>query len=195
MNWGKIIKILILIIIFGLILNGLTLLIAGKNIVDLAKYWIASVTQFILVIEPALCGNGIRQPGEECDGNDLGGQTCVSLGYVGGTLSCKADCTFDTSGCTIAPPPPPIVIAPPIPPLVPIKVVLEGWAYPSSWVTILKDGKVAKKVLANSQAEFKAKITDLTPGIYTFGIWAEDKGILPILCHFCISKLKMTFLV
>lgn len=53
MNWKKIIKTLILIIIFGLILNGLTLLIAGKNILDLTQYWIASVTQLILEIKPA----------------------------------------------------------------------------------------------------------------------------------------------
>src|SRR5437016_10897922 len=39
------------------------------------------------------------QPGEDCDGTDLGGATCVSLGFGGGTLSCGADCAFDTSQC------------------------------------------------------------------------------------------------
>jgi len=48
----------------------------------------------------ATCGTvaGI-QPGEDCDGTDLGGATCVSLGFGGGTLSCGADCAFDTSQC------------------------------------------------------------------------------------------------
>ncbi|HUE29308.1 MAG TPA: hypothetical protein VMR79_00430, partial [Verrucomicrobiae bacterium] len=39
------------------------------------------------------------QPGEDCDGADLGGATCVSLGFGGGTLACSPDCAFDTSQC------------------------------------------------------------------------------------------------
>lgn len=45
------------------------------------------------------CGNGVRDVGEHCDGADLGGETCVSQGYSGGALSCRPDCTFDTSQC------------------------------------------------------------------------------------------------
>ena len=37
--------------------------------------------------------------GEECDGGDLNGQTCTSLGRGDGPLACNADCTFDTSAC------------------------------------------------------------------------------------------------
>src|SRR5207245_9747476 len=48
----------------------------------------------------ATCGTvGGIQPGEDCDGTDLGGATCVSLGFGGGTLTCGADCAFDTSQC------------------------------------------------------------------------------------------------
>jgi hypothetical protein len=44
--------------------------------------------------------NGILDPGEKCDGMDLGGATCVSLGFASGTLSCKPlQCDFDTSLC------------------------------------------------------------------------------------------------
>lgn len=35
---------------------------------------------------------------EACDGKDLGGQTCESLGYAGGALACNG-CMLDTSGC------------------------------------------------------------------------------------------------
>ncbi len=46
------------------------------------------------------CGNGTTEPGEACDGNDLAGQSCQSLGFAGGTLACAGDCqSFDTSGC------------------------------------------------------------------------------------------------
>jgi hypothetical protein len=47
------------------------------------------------------CGNGSREIGEACDGSDLGGQTCASRGFSGGTLGCNANCTFDESGCSI----------------------------------------------------------------------------------------------
>lgn len=47
----------------------------------------------------AVCGNGIRESGEACDGSDLGGQTCGGLGFSGGTLACTGICSFDTSGC------------------------------------------------------------------------------------------------
>ncbi len=49
---------------------------------------------------PGYCGDGVvNQPSEECDDPDLNGQTCVGLGYDGGTLSCTAACLFDTSSC------------------------------------------------------------------------------------------------
>jgi len=47
----------------------------------------------------ATCGNGAVEPGEACDGADLGGQTCEGLGYLGGTLACSSSCTLDPSGC------------------------------------------------------------------------------------------------
>jgi hypothetical protein len=48
------------------------------------------------------CGNGALDAGEQCDGTNLGGASCSSLGFPGGTLSCTAACTFNTSACTPA---------------------------------------------------------------------------------------------
>ena len=45
------------------------------------------------------CGDGVADMGEACDGADLGGQTCVGLGFSGGTLACTPQCTHDTFGC------------------------------------------------------------------------------------------------
>jgi len=47
------------------------------------------------------CGDGVLDDGdgEECDGGDLGGQTCEGLGYTGGTLACTATCTLDETLC------------------------------------------------------------------------------------------------
>ncbi|QRK10005.1 terpene cyclase/mutase family protein [Archangium violaceum] len=57
-----------------------------------------------LCTAPPRCGDGvINQPGEVCDGADLGGLTCTDAGYTGGTLSCNPDCTLNASACTGAP--------------------------------------------------------------------------------------------
>lgn len=45
------------------------------------------------------CGDGVRQNNEACDGNDLNGSTCTSLGEPSGTLRCSSSCNFDTSDC------------------------------------------------------------------------------------------------
>lgn len=45
------------------------------------------------------CGNGTVDAGEQCDGTNLGGQTCTSLGFsCGGVLSCSG-CSLDLGGC------------------------------------------------------------------------------------------------
>jgi hypothetical protein len=48
---------------------------------------------------PTLCGDGIIEQGEDCDGALLGGQTCATLGFARGVLAC-ALCHFDPSACS-----------------------------------------------------------------------------------------------
>ena len=47
------------------------------------------------------CGDGYVDvsEGEECDGTSLNGETCQSLGFLGGNLFCTSDCEFDTGDC------------------------------------------------------------------------------------------------
>jgi subtilisin-like proprotein convertase family protein len=47
------------------------------------------------------CGNDILEDGEECDGTDLGDETCVTQGADEGDLACAKDCTFDLSACVM----------------------------------------------------------------------------------------------
>ena len=49
----------------------------------------------------SLCGNGVINQGEECDGRLLGNATCQSFGFPGGALSCAA-CSFDTTNCYLS---------------------------------------------------------------------------------------------
>ncbi|MGH7963571.1 MAG: beta-propeller fold lactonase family protein [Candidatus Binatia bacterium] len=57
-----------------------------------------------------VCGNGMIELStapviltEECDGAALAEQTCSSLGFSGGPLSCTATCQFETRDCTDGP--------------------------------------------------------------------------------------------
>lgn len=49
---------------------------------------------------PDTCDGQAVDPAEACDGEELGGETCVTLGFSGGTLACRADCLgFVTESC------------------------------------------------------------------------------------------------
>ena len=41
--------------------------------------------------------------GADCDGSDLGGESCETLGYDGGTLSCSDKCEYSTTQCSYDP--------------------------------------------------------------------------------------------
>ncbi|HEY3357983.1 MAG TPA: hypothetical protein VGQ83_32340 [Polyangia bacterium] len=45
------------------------------------------------------CGNGALDPGEECDGPDLGGATCAALGRGRGFAYCTPSCTIACTDC------------------------------------------------------------------------------------------------
>jgi hypothetical protein len=67
----------------------------------------------------SICGNGIIEGGEDCEGVDLDGKTCESLGFGPGVLSCDIACSFDTYDCgpapTLTPTPIPTLIPTPTP--------------------------------------------------------------------------------
>lgn len=53
----------------------------------------------------AVCGNSLIEGSEQCDGANLSGETCVTQGFASGTLSCAANCTFNTTSCNPSGPP------------------------------------------------------------------------------------------
>jgi hypothetical protein len=50
-------------------------------------------------VKISICGNGIIEGGEDCEGNDLNDMRCRDLGFAGGNLTCDVACQFDTAGC------------------------------------------------------------------------------------------------
>ncbi len=62
----------------------------------------------VFVFVPPLALNSLQDSPEEgekeeetpCSGTDLRGQSCRSLGFTAGSLRCRPDGEFDTSGCT-----------------------------------------------------------------------------------------------
>lgn len=49
--------------------------------------------------DPNQCGDGALQGSESCDGFELNGASCQSLGFVDGSLTCTEDCTLDLTFC------------------------------------------------------------------------------------------------
>ncbi len=146
---------------------------------------VLAITVEISAIVPG-CGDGIISVGEQCDGSNLGGGSCTLQGFTGGTLSCTASCTLNTSMCssnsggggggnnT---------------PTIPnTNVVFTGKAYPRSTVTLLKDAQVAATTIADAGANFQMTISSLSGGNYIFSVYSEDdKGVRSSLFTFPIS--------
>jgi hypothetical protein len=133
------------------------------------------------------CGDTTIGPGEQCEGANLGGATCASLGYARGTLRCAANCMFDRSQCGMQ-----------------VSsggggylgsfmgtVAFFGDAYANSPVVLLKDGQIVSTVAANAQGAFQATVTDLAPGDYMFTAYAVDtRGVQSPLLGFPVSAQR-----
>ncbi|WP_177325976.1 lamin tail domain-containing protein [Nannocystis exedens] len=46
-----------------------------------------------------ICGDGVREGAEPCDGLDVGGAKCADRGFTGGAMTCTPQCVLDTSMC------------------------------------------------------------------------------------------------
>jgi cysteine-rich repeat protein len=48
----------------------------------------------------SVCGNGAVESSEECDGDNLVGETCQGLGLASGALACSETCEYNVDDCT-----------------------------------------------------------------------------------------------
>ncbi len=170
--------------------------------------------EVIMTVKILVCGDEVREGWEQCDRGDLGGQSCVSLGYTSGTLACAPACEFNTSACVLAPScgngscsgsencsncPTDCGTCPGsggggggtsyVAPITPVtSVIFSGRAYPNSAVTLLKDAQIAATTVAGADANFKITLAGLSAGSYIFSVYSEDKkGNRSSLLSFPIS--------
>ena len=139
-----------------------------------------------------ICGNGELEYGEQCDGADLGANSCASLGYASGDLSCNSNCTLNTSACVNPPPLPPTGGGGGgwgyIPPSVITSAVFSGFAFPKTRLTLLKDAQIVASITAGDDGSFKTSVSNLSSGNYIFSIYAVDiNGVRSPLTVFPIS--------
>lgn len=134
------------------------------------------------------CGDNIIGVGEQCDGSSLGGASCSSRGFSGGTLSCASSCVFNTSQCTSGGGGGGGGGGGFVPSIPLTNVVFVGKAYPQSVVTLLKDAQIVATTIAGSDANFQMTISNVSGGNYIFGIYSEDtKGVRSSLLNFPVS--------
>ncbi|MBX3027063.1 PQQ-like beta-propeller repeat protein [bacterium] len=76
-----------------------------NTVVDAAKEFLIQATAVAdAMATAAKCrvacnADGTRDDTEQCDGSDLGGTSCATLGFQCGALRCNSDCTLNTSAC------------------------------------------------------------------------------------------------
>lgn len=74
------------------------LIIVGVLVVG-QPLWAASSAVVNVTASIAVCGNNIREEGEQCDNDDLGGETCDAIGFSGGFLGCMPSCEYQVDTC------------------------------------------------------------------------------------------------
>lgn len=117
------------------------------------------------------CGDGILQEayGEQCDDGALNGTPgdgCSATCQIVSTAPLPGPGTSPSGGGSYSPG----AYTPPNP----TEVIIEGTAYPESSVNILDDGATIGLVKADSSGDFYFSTTNVSPGVATFGFWAQD---------------------
>ncbi len=59
-----------------------------------------SSTPAVPSVSEEVCGDGLIQGDEECDGDDFGGVTCIDLGFNTGEVLCTPGCFVDDVNCS-----------------------------------------------------------------------------------------------
>lgn len=127
-------------------------------------------TTVTMTVKISVCGNGIKESGEQCDLNDFGGYGCQNYGFAQGTLNCTQACEVDTSDCTgtlprggggsILP--------------VSATVVFSGSASAYTSVILLKDAQIVATVSVDRHGNFVIPLYNVGAGDYIFSVYGTN---------------------
>lgn len=56
------------------------------------------------------------------------------------------------------------------------RVVISGYAFPNSSITVLVDGKIAESARSNGSGSYTVTLDAIAKGAYTFGVYGEDSN-------------------
>lgn len=144
------------------------------DVVNFSSTKVSALTVDITATVPG-CGDGSVSGAEQCDGSNVNGASCSSLGFTGGSLSCTSACTFNTTACTTSSGGGGGGGGGGSGPSIPdTNVVFSGRAYPLSKVSILKDGQLAVTTIAGPDSNFTATLSGLSRGSYNFSVYGES---------------------
>jgi hypothetical protein len=133
------------------------------------------------------CGDEIIETsrGEQCEGLNLDGATCSSLGYDTGNVVCNTACTFDVSSCTYR-----TTSSGSSSKKVTFLsdifgeqgegvLIFSGKAIPNSWVIVLNGNRYFHSTLADKDGNFRTAVTQHPGGDYSFVFYSisENQGI------------------
>lgn len=153
------------------------------NILGLLAVSMALVAPFLSLAEDvdivgivSGCGDGLVESGESCDGVNLNSQSCITTGFTGGTLSCTASCTLNTTACTTSGGSSSSgggggggrgtsLFS-----LFRSTIALKGYASPFSEVLVIVDGKKAASTTADSAGLYSVSLRNQGEGTYRFGV-------------------------
>jgi hypothetical protein len=129
-------------------------LLTGLALLSCSVY--ASVQEASTNPSYTVCGNNIKEAGEQCDAGGSNG-VCPA--------ACSASCTTNSCGGGGGG----YVTSPVV-----TQVTFSGKAYPLSKVGVLKDGQLAITTIAGPDANFNISLTGLSSGNYIFAVFGED---------------------
>lgn len=118
------------------------------------------------------CGDGVVESGEVCDYTNLNGESCSTLGFSSGSLSCTSACVFDTSACTVRSGGGGGSGTKSVKSL----VAFEGRAMPFGVITLLIDGAIVASTTANQLGQFSFSARNLPRGTYQFDLYGTDSS-------------------
>jgi hypothetical protein len=166
-------------------LLGITLILLGFSVFPFPVSALVLTSSDDIQINARVigCGDGVIQDvlGEQCDGANLGGESCGSIGFGSGTLSCRPSCIFETALCTDSSggggssgrsTRRSVYINTAIPTT---NLVFSGAGNPGDTVTILNNGIYIGGGLIDPQGLFSITISNVEPDFSVFSFYTTSE--------------------